>query len=200
MGKTTAANNFKSLGIPVYDADAIVHKLIGPKGAAVREIGNAFPMVIAKETVDRALLGTVVFKDSAKLLKLEAILHPYVWAQKHKFLARAARARVKLVVLDVPLLFETGGDRLCDSVVTVSAPPFVQAARVLARPGMTQDKMNAILKRQLPDVEKCRRADFVIRTGLGRIESLRTILNILETTRKWTGKHWPLFPVRPHMR
>ena len=124
---------------------------------------------------------------------MEAILHPYVWAHKHKFLAYKSRGRSKLVVLDIPLLFETGGERYCDGVVTVSAPSFIQAARVLARPGMTQEKMNAILERQLPDVEKCRRADFVLRTGLGRIESLRAVHNILEETRNWRGRNWPPF-------
>ena len=193
MGKTTAANNFKSFGIPVHDSDAVIHELCGPNGAAVGEIGSAFPLAISNGTIDRERLAAIVFKDRKKLTTLEAILHPYVWAHKHKFLAYKSRGRSKLVVLDIPLLFETGGDRYCDGVVTVSAPPFIQAARVLARPGMTQDKMNAILERQMPDPEKCRRADFVLRTGLGRNESLRAIRNILAATRNWRGRHWPPF-------
>ena len=193
MGKTTAANNFKSLGIPVHDSDAVVRELCGPNGAAVSRIGCAFPSVISNGIIDRERLAAIVFKDRKNLIKLEAILHPYVWAHKHKFLAYKSRDRSKLVVLDIPLLFETGGDRHCDGVVTVSAPAFIQAARVLARPGMTQEKMNAILERQMPDSEKCRRADFVLRTGLGRIESRRAIRNILEVAQNWRARHWPPF-------
>ena len=191
MGKTTAANNFKSFGIPVHDSDAAIHELCGPRGAAVDDISSAFPTAVSNGTVDRGRLAAIVFYDRQKLTQLEAILHPYVWAHKHKFLAYKSRGRSKLVVLDIPLLFETGGDRYCDGVVTVSAPPFIQAARVLARPGMTQEKMNAILERQMPDAEKCRRADFVLRTGLGRIESFRAVHRILEEARKWRGRHWP---------
>ena len=190
MGKTTAANNFKRFGIPVHDSDAVIHALCGSKGAAVDEIASAFPAAMSNGTIDRERLAAIVFKDRQKLTKLEAILHPFVWAHKHKFLGHKSRNRSKLVVLDIPLLFETGGDRHCDGVVTVSAPPFIQAARVLARPGMTQEKMNAILERQMPNAEKCRRADFVLRTGLGRIENLRAVHQILAATGNWRGKHW----------
>jgi dephospho-CoA kinase len=199
MGKTTAANNFKSLGVPVHDADGAVHSLLGPGGDAVAEIEKTFPGVVYNGAVERQRLGAIVFGDDVALSRLESILHPQVARHKHKFLARSARTGARVVVLDVPLLFETGGDKGCDGVVTVSAPAFVQAARVLARPGMTPEKLKAILTRQMPDAEKRRRADFIVPTGLGRVESLRAIRKILSTIRHWRGRHWPPFPVRPRI-
>jgi dephospho-CoA kinase len=199
MGKTTAANNFKSLGVPTHDADAAVHSLLVKGGDAVAEIEKTFPGVVHNGAVDRQRLGAIVFDDDVALHRLESILHPQVARHKHRFLAHAARAGARVVVLDVPLLFETGGEKNCDGVVTVSAPAFVQTARVLARPGMTQEKLKAILARQMPDAEKRRRADFIVPTGLGRVENLRAIRKILSSVRYWRGRHWPPFPARPRI-
>ncbi|MBM08912.1 MAG: dephospho-CoA kinase [Magnetovibrio sp.] len=197
MGKTTVANNFKRFGFPVHDSDAAVRELSGPQGLAFKDIVSAFPSVIANGAIDKGSLGSIVFQNRAKLSQLEAILHPHVRSHRQNFLAHASRARTKLVVLDVPLLFETGWDRHCDRVIVVSAPRFIQAARVLARPGMTRDKLAVILERQMPDVEKCRRADFIVRTGLSRIDNLRSVFKILKIVRCRTGKKWPPFLLRP---
>ncbi|MBT6093707.1 MAG: dephospho-CoA kinase [Rhodospirillaceae bacterium] len=199
MGKTTAAKNFKSLGVPIHDADAAVHGMLAAGGEAVEPIAKAFPDAVRNSAVDRQRLGALVFDDNEALRRLEKILHPRVYRHKQHFLARAARAGSRVVVLDVPLLYETGGERGCDAVVCVSAPPFVQAARVLARPGMTPEKLKAILARQMPDAEKRRRADFIVPTGLGRVENLRAVRTILDTVRNWRGRHWPPFPVQPRI-
>ena len=200
MGKTTAANNFKRFGVPVHDADAAVHELMAVGGAAVPEIAAAFPDAVVDGAVDRQRLGAKVFDNKQALRQLEGILHPQVQAHKKRFLAVAARGGASAVVLDVPLLFETGGDKSCDAVITVSAPAFVQAARVLARPGMTPDKLKSILEHQMPDAEKRRRADFIVPTGLGRVESLRAVRTILDALRHRRGRHWPPFPRRPVVR
>ncbi len=194
MGKTTVANNFKSFGFPVHDADSAVRELSGPQGLAVEEIVKAFPSVLANGVINTANLGAIVFKDPVKLTQLEAILHPYVRSHRQAFLARASRTRTKLAILDVPLLFETGWDKKCDGVVVVSAPHFIQVTRVLARPGMTRAKLSAILRRQMPDAEKCRRADFVVRTGLGKIDSVRSVRKIIKIVRCWKSRKWPSFP------
>lgn len=199
MGKTTAAKNFKRLGVPIHDADAAVHEMLAVGGEAVTPIAEMFPDAIRDGAVDRQCLGALVFDDKAALHQLEKILHPRVYRHKQRFLARAARRGSWVVVLDVPLLYETGGERGCDAVVCVSAPPFVQAARVLARPGMTEEKLKAILARQMPDAEKRRRADFIVPTGLGRVENLRAVRTILDTVRTWQGRHWPPFPARPRI-
>ena len=191
MGKSTAAGMFKSQGVPVHDADAAVHALMGPGGRAVAAIAAVFPGVEHAGSIDRGKLGSIVFGDAGALRRLEAILHPMVGYDKKMFLARMARRRCPAVVLDVPLLFETGGEQGCDGVCVVSAPAFVQARRVLARPGMTRAKYAGILAQQIPDREKRQRADFVIETGLGRYESLRTIRKILKTVSGWRGRHWP---------
>ena len=173
MGKSTAAQALKRLGLPVHDADAAVHRLLAPGGAAVLAVLAAFPEVgTAAGGIDRPRLGARVFGDPAALKRLEAILHPLVRAAKSRFLATAARRRRHLVVLDVPLLYETGGERGCDAVLVVSAPAFLQRRRVLARSGMTEEKFHAILATQLPDAEKRRRTRHVVPTGLGRRFSL----------------------------
>ncbi len=200
MGKTTAAENFRRLGVRVHDADAAVHRLLGKGGGAVDAVERAFPGTVTAGAVDRRRLGAAVFADDAALERLEAILHPLVAASRDRFLALAARAGASVVVLDVPLLFETGGERHCDAVVAVSAPAFIQRQRVLVRPGMTADKLDAILARQLPDGIKRRRADFIVPTGLGRVENMRSVRTILETVRLWRGRHWPPFPVRARTR
>src|SRR5215469_6625093 len=156
MGKSVTANFFAEAGVPVHDADAAVHALY--EGAAVPLIEAAFPGTTAGGKVDRAKLGARVIGDQAALERLEAIVHPLVRQAQARFLADAQARDAPVVVLDVPLLFETGGNALTDAVVVVSAPPEVQRARVLQRPGMTQAKLDAVLRQQLPDTEKRARA------------------------------------------
>jgi dephospho-CoA kinase len=179
MGKTTAAGMFRYLGLPVYDSDAAVHRLLGQGGRAVAAIGQAFPGVVEDGAVNRKALGERVFGDPAALKKLEAIVHPLVRKVQEDFLKRAAARREKMVVLDVPLLFETHGDDVCDAVIVVSAPRFLQEARVLARGGMTPERLAAVLARQVSDSEKRRRADFVVPSGLGRALTLRRLKEIV---------------------
>jgi len=173
MGKTTAARMLRRLGVPVHDADAEVHRLLGPGGAAVAPVARAFPDVRSSNgAINRAALGRIVFADPAALKRLEKILHPLVRKAERQFLAKARRQRQPLVVLDIPLLFETGGEKRCDGVIVVSAPKAIQHARVLARLGMTREKLAGIEARQMPDAEKRRRADIVVDTSLGRRHSL----------------------------
>ena len=163
MGKSTVARMFADEGVPMFDADAVVHQLQGPGGALVEAIEAAFPGTTGAQGVDRDRLRAAVIGDSAAFARLEAIVHPAVAEARESFLA--ANRAAPLVVLDVPLLFEAGGWRNVDKVAVVSAPPEVQRARVLARPEMTEQRFEAILGRQLPDAEKRARADFVIDTG-----------------------------------
>ncbi|WP_075214212.1 dephospho-CoA kinase [Mongoliimonas terrestris] len=165
MGKSTTAGLFRARGVPVFDADETVHRLYaGPLAPAVEA---AFPGTAPAGAVDRAALGARVLGDADAMKRLEAIVHPAVRAAERAFLATAREAGAKVAVLDIPLLFETGRDRDVDRVVVVSAPADVQRARVLARPGMTAEKLDAILARQLPDAEKRARAHHVIDTGAG---------------------------------
>ncbi|MES2339340.1 MAG: dephospho-CoA kinase [Pseudomonadota bacterium] len=170
MGKSTVAAMFVDEGIPVFDADAAVHGLQGPGGRIVSAIEARFPGTTGPAGVKRAALADAVFGDSVALRALEAIVHPAVAQDRAAFLATHAES--PLVVLDVPLLFETGGWQAVDRIAVVSAPADVQRARVLARPGMTPERFAAILARQLPDAEKCARADFVIPTG-GTLDATR---------------------------
>ena len=164
MGKSTVAAMFAELGVPVFDADAAVHRLQGPGGRLLPAIEAAFPGSTGPVGVDRAVLGPMVLGDAAALARLEAIIHPAVAEERAAFLR--AHADAPLVVFDVPLLFETGGEAHVDATVVVSAAPAVQRARVLARPGMTAEKLDAILARQLPDAEKRARADHVVATDV----------------------------------
>ncbi|MDG2533639.1 dephospho-CoA kinase [Sphingomonas sp. HITSZ_GF] len=173
MGKSTVAAMFAEAGVPVFDADAEVHKLQGPDGAAVAAIEAEFPDTTSDLGVNRTLLREAVMADPTAFARLEAILHPAVADKREAFL-RANRA-APLVVLDVPLLFEAGGWRHVDRIAVVSASAEVQRARVLARPGMTAARFEAILARQLPDSEKRARADFVIPTG-GTLEETRAVV------------------------
>ena len=163
MGKSTVATMFADEGVPVFDADAAVHALQGPAGRVVAAIEARFPDTTGPQGVNRTALAEAVFGDSAALKMLEAIVHPAVAEERAIFLA--AHADAPLVVLDVPLLFEAGGWASVDRIAVVSAPADIQRARVLARPGMTLDRFEAILAKQLPDAEKRARADFVIPTG-----------------------------------
>jgi dephospho-CoA kinase len=165
MGKSTTARFFAEAGVPVHDADAVVHRLY--EGEAVALIEAVFPGTTAGGTVDRAKLGSRVLNDAAALKRLEGIVHPLVHEAERQLLADAQARGEKIAVLDIPLLFETKGEERCDAVVVVSAPEEVQRARVLERPGMTMEKLEAILAKQMPDAEKRRRADFVVDTSQG---------------------------------
>ena len=179
MGKSTAGRMLIRMGCPLHDADAAVHRLMGRNGGAVVEIERAFPGVVVDGAVDRTKLGAKVFGDPAALRRLEGILHPKVRQATLQFLAQQARRRTPLVVLDIPLLFETGVQDLCDAVAVVTAPRFLQTLRVMSRPGMTSERLAKIRAQQVPDSEKCRRADFVIRTGLGKGDTLRQLRSML---------------------
>lgn len=163
MGKSTVAAMFRSIGVPVFDADACVHQLQSPGGAAVAPIEARFPGTTGSRGVDRAVLGARVIGNPQEMAALEGIIHPLVRAARAGFLRRN-RSR-PMVVLDIPLLFETGGEDLVDIVLVVSAPAFIQRRRVLARTGMTEEKFHAIRRSQMPDKEKRRRADIVIDTA-----------------------------------
>lgn len=191
MGKTAAARALRRLGVPVCESDEVVHALLAPGGAAVAPIGRAFRGVVRDGAVDREALAKKVFKDPAALKKLEAIVHPLVHSAQDRFLRLAAARRESLVALDVPLLFESGTYRKCDAVVVVSAPRFLQEARVMGRPEMTRERLAGILSRQMPDAEKRRRADFVVQTGLGHGHSLQRLRDIVTLLRKERGRKWP---------
>ncbi len=168
MGKSTAAAMLREAGLPVFDADAEVHRLMARGGAAVAAIDAAFPGTVFDGAVNRRALGDRVFADTSKLRQLERIVHPMVGRAERAFLRRAARERRRAVVRDVPLLFETGGEKRCDWTVVVSAPAHIQAARVLARPGVTRELLESVRAKQTPDAEKRKRADVAIPTGAGR--------------------------------
>jgi dephospho-CoA kinase len=162
MGKSAVAQILRTLGIPVHDADAAVHALLGPGGEAVADVTRLFPTTRAGDRIDRAALGRIVFGDPAKMKALENILHPLVRARSDAFVADMRAEGHALCVLDIPLLFETGGESRVDRIAVVTAPPDAQRARVLARPGMTEERFTAILNSQLPDTEKQKRAHHVI--------------------------------------
>lgn len=176
MGKSTASAMLRRLRTPLFDADAEVHRLLGAGGAAVRQVEAAFPGVVGESgAVDRARLGSQVFGRPEALHRLEAILHPMVRAAEERFVARARSRRESLVVLDIPLLFETHGTERVECVLVVSAPIWLQRRRVLRRPRMNAARLAAILATQMPDAEKRRRADFIIETGLSRARTLRRL-------------------------
>lgn len=193
MGKSTAAAAFRRFGLPVHDSDATVHALMGRGGDAVSAVSDAFPGAVVDGAVDRKVLGARVFGDTAALRQLEAILHPLVRRSEQRFLGQWMRLRVPAVVLDIPLLFETGGEGRCDAVAVVSAPAREQRRRVLARHGMTVEKFENILSHQIEDKLKCRAADFVIQTGLGRAFSLQQIRRIATLVSMSSGDRWPPF-------
>ncbi len=166
MGKSTVLSMFADLGAAVWDADAAVHRLYGEDGAAVAPLADLFPDAIVDGVVDRAALAKIVLGDTQALAKLEAVVHPLVAEDREAFMAAAAQAGAHAVVLDVPLLFENGTEKFFDATVVVSAPADVQRARVLTRPGMSEEKFEAILRLQTPDAEKRQRADYIIDTGL----------------------------------
>ena len=182
MGKSTVAAMFEELGVPVFDADAEVHRLQGPRGALLPAIETAFPGTTAPSGVDRGKLGALVFGDDAALARLEAIVHPAVASARQAFLIE--HAGQPIVVFDIPLLFEKGGAAQVDQVVVVSAPAEVQRARVLARPGMTPEKFAQILARQVPDAEKRARADHVVDTGAALADTRAQVARLVSALRE----------------
>jgi dephospho-CoA kinase len=186
MGKSTTAAMFRAEGAPVYDADAAVHALYA--GEAAPLIEAAFPGATRDGKVDRTALAAILGHDAAAFRRLEAIVHPLVRAQELAFVAAAARARAPVAVLDIPLLFETGGDARCDAILVVTAPEDVQRMRALARPGMTPARLEAILARQMPDAEKRRRAHFVVDTSLGLASARAAVRSILRAIAGRAGR------------
>lgn len=185
MGKSRTATFFAEAGVPVHDADAVVHALY--EGEAVPLVERAFPGSTANGKVDRAKLANMVVGDAAALARLEAIVHPLVSAARDKFLAEAQARGAPVVVLDVPLLFETGAERGCDAVVVVSAPAEIQRRRAFERPGMTEEKFTALIAKQMPDAEKRRRADFVVDTSQSFDHARAQVRDILRAVAKMRG-------------
>lgn len=177
MGKSTTARFFAEEGVPVHDSDSVVHRLY--ENEAVPLIEAAFPGTTADGKVDRVKLGSRVMGDLAALRQLEAIVHPLVWDAERRFLEEAQANGAPVVLLDIPLLFETGGDTRVDAVVVATAPAEVQRARVLARPGMTEQRLQAMLARQMPDSEKRLRADFIVDTSRGFDDARAQVQEIL---------------------
>jgi len=186
MGKSTTAKFFAEEGVPVHDADAVVHRLY--EGEAAAAIEAAFPGSTRGGKVDRAKLGERVLGDPAALKRLEAIVHPLVAAARERFLAEAARSGAEVAVLDIPLLYETGGEARCDAVVVVTAPAEMQRARVFERPGMSEEKLAALTAQQLPDAEKRARADFIVDSGHGFEAARRQVREILAQVAKMPPK------------
>lgn len=207
MGKSTAGSMLRTLNVPVYESDAVVHELLRSNSPAWPALNSAFPyfsyaqiytkqwglkfwrsfFVSRQREINRAALGKLVFTNEAEREKLEAVLHPFVQKAQVEFIKAQARMGRKIIALDVPLLFETGAENRVDYTITISAPAHIQAARVLDRPGMDAQKFSAILQRQMPDGEKCARSDFVVHSGLGRahmMKELKKILSIIQVREK----------------
>lgn len=197
MGKSTAARFLLDMGVPVYDADASVHRVFSAGGAAVGPVEAAFPGVVVDGAIHRPTLSKQVVGDPAALARLEAIVHPIVRRVQDRFLQTMALRRTPVAVLDIPLLYETGGETRCDAVAVVSAPAFIQRQRVLARPDMTEEKFEAILARQTPDAEKRSRADFVVPSNQGMRETRRTLARVVREVESWPPMAYP-FRRRPH--
>ena len=186
MGKSTTAKFFAEEGVPVHDADAAVHRLYEGEAAPLIEAG--FPGTTAGGKVERQQLGQRVIGDEAAMRRLEAIVHPLLRQAEERFLAEAERKGAAVAVLDIPLLYETGGDKRCDAVVVVSAPADIQRQRVLARPGMTEAKFQALLAKQMPDTEKRARADFIVDSGQGFDHARAQVREILQAVSKMPTK------------
>jgi dephospho-CoA kinase len=183
MGKSQTAKFFAELGVPVHDSDAAVHALYQKGGAAVAPVAAAFPDCVKDGAVDRQALAQKVVGNAAALAELEAIVHPLAQAVETEFLAQAKAQGTKLVVLDIPLLFETGAEKRLDVVVVVSAPAGIQRQRVLTRPGMNEARLAAILKRQMPDAEKRARADYVVDSSQSLAQARQQVRHIVEELR-----------------
>ena len=180
MGKSATASLFREAGIPVFDSDACVHALYAPGGAAVKPVDEAFPGSAVDGAIDRARLSQMLRDDPMGFERLEAIVHPLVSQAREVFLAEARAEDAALAVLDIPLLFETGGDTLVDTIVVVHAPDAVRRTRVLQRPGMTAEKLDAIIARQTADSIKLEKADFVVETSGGIDDARRQVDDIIQ--------------------
>lgn len=183
MGKSTAAKMFRRMGVPVHDSDKAVHEALLQKGSAYDVVGALFPSAKGKDGIDRKKLGSIVFSDKAALKKLEAVLHPAAQVSQQKF-TRAMQAKgKKIVVLEIPLLFETGAEERVDYTITVTSPPAIQKRRVLGRKNMSEEKFKSILASQIPDAEKQALSDFVVDTGLGFARTYRQLKQIIDFVR-----------------
>lgn len=182
MGKSVATSMFRDMGVPVHCSDEAVHVLLGPQGAAVDAVEAAFPGVknTHDNSINRKALGAQIFGHNEKRKILENIIHPLVVSLQQRFIAEQSQHRQEIIVLDIPLLYETGADARVDKVIVVSAPSFIQRQRVLARPGMTREKFDAICASQMPDAQKRRRADYVVQTGIGRAYTRSALRRILQ--------------------
>jgi dephospho-CoA kinase len=189
MGKSETAKLFAAEGVTVHDTDAAIHKLYGKGGLATAKIAGAFPGAVKDGAVDRAALSALVAGDPAALAKLEMLVHPLVAAERDVFLRQAEAAGIPIVLLDIPLLFETGAEAGMDALVVASAPETVQRARALERPGMTAEKFETLLARQLPDVEKRQRAHYVVVTDKGLDHAREQVKMILAAIRETIQKH-----------
>ena len=181
MGKSETAKMFKALDVPVFDADEAVHALYAKNGDAVAPVGERFPAAIIDGAVDRTRLAKLVLNDKQALMELEALVHPLVQKTRQEFMDAARQAGEPLVVLDIPLLFETNGQQDVDKIVVVSAPDHIQRERALERPGMTVEKFEAILSKQVPDREKRAQADFVVDSSKGLAAANRQVVDIVQT-------------------
>lgn len=179
MGKSTVASQLERLGAKICNADDIVHQLLAKGGAAVQVIGKRFPDVVVDGRINRQRLGDIVFRDKEKLQWLESVLHPLVQQAENRFIERESRKGARLIVLDIPLLFETGGESRCDMTLLVTAPPFIQRMRVMQRKGMTLEKFHRIVKSQMPDRDKRKLADIIIPTGLGKARSFQSVAHVV---------------------
>ena len=184
MGKSTTAAMFREAGIPVYDADAAVHAAYAPGGSAVEPVGAAFPGVVKEGRVDREALRQAVLGDPEALKRLNAIVHPLIGRDRTGAFEAAKASGADMIILDVPLIFETGGERNMDAVIVVSAPAEMQRERVLAREGMSPERLEAILAQQLPDAEKRARADYVVDTGQGLEPARVRVVEIIADLRQ----------------
>ena len=184
MGKTETAAMFKRLGVPVYSADEAVHELYAANGAAVKPIGSLYPDVIVNAEVSREKLSLKILGNPDVINKIERIIHPLVRHKQNDFIAKARKNREPLVVLDIPLLFETGGNELVDKVLVVTAPADVQASRALVRPGMTREKLDLIVPRQMPDQEKRAKADYIVETDQGLEHAFSQVRQLVDDLRE----------------
>lgn len=183
MGKSTAAKMLRILGVPVHDSDKAVHAALLSGGAAYRDVAALFPSARNKDGIDRKKLGAIVFADKAALKQLEQILHPAAQASQQKFIRAMQGKGRKIVVLEIPLLFETGAEERVDYTITVTSPAAIQKQRVMKRKNMSEEKFKSILASQMPDAKKQARSDFVVDTGLGYARTYRQLKQIIESVR-----------------
>lgn len=179
MGKSTAAKILNGFGLPIYNADKAIHTLLSKSGKAVKPVAKIFPQALQRGAINRKIVGRSVFHEPAKLKQLEKILHPMVQEVECAFITQAIKTKVAAVVLEIPLLFETGAQKRCDMVICVTAPKSIQKARVLGRMHMTEARFTAILKRQMPDAKKRKMADYIVHTGKGYADTKQQLKIIL---------------------